>query len=88
MERILIPWGTGKGNIVIEEVGGELKLSSDTVNDSVDRTQTVRYYTTNTSGATAEATQQVTQLGLRIGLRDSNALTLRDKNGLILTALK
>lgn len=88
MERILIPWEEGSGNIVIEEVGGELKLSSDTVNDSVDRVQSVRYYTTNTSGAIAEATQQVTQLGKRVGLRDSETLILRDKNGLILTALK
>lgn len=88
MERILIPWKEGTGNIVIEEVGGGIKLSSDTVNDSVDRLQSVRYYTTNTSGAIAEATQQVTQLGKRVGLCDSAGLILRDKNGLILTALK
>lgn len=88
MERILIQWNEGTGNIVIEEVGGEVKLSSDTVNDSVDRVQSIRYYTTNTSGMTAEATQQVTQLGKRVGLRDSAGLILRDKNGLILTSLK
>lgn len=88
MERILIPWEEGTGNIVIEEVGGEIKLSSDTVNDSVDRVQSVRYYTTNTSGAIAESTQQVTQIGKRVGLRDSEGMILRDKNGLILTSLK
>lgn len=88
MERILIPWMEGTGNIVIEEVGGEIKLSSDTVNDSVDREQKVRYYTTNTQGNTAEATQSVKQLGKRVIIRDSGQVVLCDKNGLILTSLK
>lgn len=88
MERVLIPWKEGDGNIVIEEVGGEIKLSSDTVNDSVDREQEVRYYTTNTQGNTAEAKQIVKQLGKRVTLRDSGQIVLRDKNGLILTTLK
>lgn len=88
MERILIPWTEGTGNIVIEETGEGLRLSSDSANDGVDRTQSVRYRTAGTQGGTAEATQQVTQLGRRAGLRDSAGLVLRDKNGLILTAFK
>lgn len=88
MERVLIPWKEGDGNIVIEEVGGGIKLSSDTINESVDREQEVCYYTTNTQGDTAETIQNVKQLGKRAILRDSSQIVLRDKNGLTLTILK
>lgn len=87
MERVLtIPWQTGAGNILIEEsADGAVNVRSDSANEHLARSQSVRFYTLK-GGAEAEVT--VNQRGNRVILRDNAGRVLRDKNGLILTALK
>lgn len=87
MERVLtIPWHTGEGNILVKEAeDGAVTLGSDSPNLHLARSQTVRFYTLQ-GGAEVNAT--VSQKGGRVILRDNTGRILRDKNGLILTALK
>ena len=87
MERVLtIPWQNGVGNILVEEsADGHCTVRSDSENEHLARSQTVRFYTLK-GGAEAEVT--VNQRGNRVILRDNAGRVLRDKNGLILTALK
>lgn len=87
MERVLtIPWQTGAGNILVEEsVDGAVTVRSDSANEHLARIQTVQFYTLR-GGAKVNTT--VSQKGRRVILRDNAGRILRDKNGLILTALK
>lgn len=47
MDRILIPWSTGNGNIVLEKQddGITVNVSSDTINESEQREQTLTFVT-------------------------------------------
>lgn len=85
MDSILIPWNDGNGNIVVSKVGGEILISSDVINESVERTQVLTFQTIN--GADS-ATLTVIQKGNKVVLQDSNLLILKDINGKILTSNK
>lgn len=87
MERVLtIPWQNGVGDILVEEsADGAVTVRSDSENEHLARSQSVRFYTLK-GGAEVNAT--VIQKGRRVILRDNAGRILRDKNGLILTALK
>lgn len=81
MDSILIPWNDGNGNIVISNNGGEILISSDVINDNIERTQVLTFQTTN--GA-VNATLTVTQKGNKVILRDNSGFILRDNTGVIL----
>lgn len=83
MDRIVIPWQTGDGNIIVSESGGEVLISSDTINNGEERSQTLTFRTLT---GNATATLLVVQEGSVIILRDSNGLVLRDSFDNILTA--
>ena len=87
MERVLtIPWQTGAGNILIEEsADGAVFVRSDSANEHLARSQSVRFYTLKGG---AEVNTTIHQKGGRVILRENAGRVLRDKNGLILTALK
>lgn len=86
MDSILIPWLDGNGNIVISNIGGDkILISSDTTNDSIERSQTLTFVTSNKA---ASATLEVVQKGNRVVLKDSNGLILKDSQDKILTAKK
>lgn len=85
MDSILIPWNDGNGNIVISNNGGEVLISSDVINENIERTQVLTFQTTNRA---VSATLTVTQKGNKVILRDSNILILKDINGKILTSNK
>lgn len=83
MDSILIPWQQGEGNIVISNIGGELRISSDIINENIERKQTLTF---KTDVGDRTATLTVIQKGNRVILRDNSKLTLRDNSGNILTA--
>ena len=71
MERVLtIPWQTGAGNILLtEDAAGGVTISSDAPSDVGQRTQSIRLYTTNTSGAQDETTLTVHQQEAEVATR-------------------
>lgn len=84
MDSILIPWNDGNGNIVINKnEDNTILISSDSINNSLKREQTLVFSTTK---GQAVAFLKVIQGGNRVILRDSNNIILRDKNYKILTA--
>ncbi|MDY3266233.1 MAG: hypothetical protein SOX26_01625 [Phocaeicola sp.] len=83
MDSFLVPWNDGNGNIVISNNGEEILISSDVVNDGIDRSQTLTFRTTV---GNKTATLQVTQKGNRVILRDNAGFILRDVNQNILTS--
>lgn len=85
MDSILIPWNDGNGNIVINNVGGEVLISSDTINNSVERRQTL-VFRTIIGDVTAEL--EVIQKGNRVILRNNSGEILRDNEQKVLTANK
>lgn len=85
MDSILIPWNDGNGNIVISGDGGDIKISSDTINNGVERQQVLTF---RTDVGDVTVTLTVTQKGNRVALRDVNLLELRDSSGKLLTAKK
>lgn len=84
MDRIVIPWQVGGGNITVSVSGGDILISSDT-NSSVERSQQLTFRTL-TGGATASLV--VVQKGSRVILRDSDKLVLRDSDKNILTSIE
>lgn len=82
---VKIPWKEGAGHIVAALSSDSVTLSSDTVNDSVDREQVVTFSTTKGSPI-CSVSRTVRQAGRRIGLKDKDDAILRDRNGLTLTA--
>lgn len=85
MDSILIPWNDGNGNIVISGDGGDIKISSDTINNGVERQQVLTF---RTDVGDVTVTLTVTQKGNRVALRDVKLLELRDSSGKLLTAKK
>lgn len=84
MDSILVPWNDGNGNIVISNNGGEILISSDSINNGDDRSQTLTFCTTIGNKI---ATLTVAQKGDdRTILRDSNGFILRDTDQNILTS--
>lgn len=83
MDSILIPWNDGNGNIVISNNGGDVLISSDVVNESVERTQVLTFRTTD---GTVSANLTVTQKGKRVILRDNSGAILRDNTEKVLTS--
>lgn len=83
MDSFLIPWNDGNGNIVISNNGGEVLISSDIVNENIERTQIITFKTINGS---ASATLTVIQKGNRVILRDSSGSILKDNAGITLTS--
>lgn len=83
MDSVLVPWNDGNGNIVISNNGEEILISSDVVNDGIDRSQTLTFRTTV---GNKTATLLVTQKGNRVILRDNAGFILRDLNQNILTS--
>lgn len=85
MDSILIPWNDGNGNIVVSGDGGDIKISSDTINNGVERQQVLTF---RTDVGDVTVTLTVTQKGNRVALRDVKLLELRDSSGKLLTAKK
>lgn len=85
MDSILISWNDGNGNIVISGDGGDIKISSDTINNGVERQQVLTF---RTDVGDVTVTLTVTQKGNRVALRDVKLLELRDSSGKLLTAKK
>ena len=85
MDSILISWNDGNGNIVVSGDGGDIKISSDTINNGVERQQVLTF---RTDVGDVTVTLTVTQKGNRVALRDVKLLELRDSSGKLLTAKK
>lgn len=85
MDSFLIPWTTGKGNIIVTNDGGDVLISSDTTNDGVERSQIIIFRTT-VGSVTKEFI--VIQKGNRVILRDNSGAILRDNVQKVLTAKK
>lgn len=83
MDSILIPWNDGNGNIVISNNGGEVLISSDVINNSVERMQVLTFRTTD---GTVSTNLTIIQKGKRVILRSSNGSILKDSVGKILTS--
>ena len=82
MDSILIPWLDGNGNIVISgDSGGDVLISSDTINEGVERSQVLTFRTTT---GNATATLKVTQKGRSVFLRSLDDDSLRDTDGKVL----
>lgn len=85
MDSFLIPWTTGKGNIIVTNNGGDVLISSDTTNDGVQRSQII-IFRTIVGSVTKELI--VIQKGNRVILRDNSGAILRDNVQKVLTAKK
>lgn len=83
---VKIPWTEGGGHIVADLSVGKVALSSDTVNEGVEREQVVTFRTTKGSPL-CSVSRTVRQAGQRIGLKDKDGAILRDSNGLVLTSI-
>lgn len=83
---VKIPWTEGGGHIVADLSVGKVALSSDTVNEGVEREQVVTFRTTKGSPL-CSVSRTVRQAGRRIGLKDKDGAILRDSNGLVLTSI-
>ena len=80
-----IPWLAGAGNITVEAAEGGARVSSDTANTHLARSQSVTFRTL--TGNVREV-RTVRQAGQRLVLRDRAGSTLRDSSSKTLTALK
>lgn len=85
MDSILIPWNDGKGNIVVDGDGGEIRISSDTVNNGLERRQVLVF---RTDVGNAVATLTVIQKGTMVVLTDAALSVLTDMDGSVLMAKK
>ena len=83
--RVSIPWQTGTGNITVEAAEGGARVSSDTVNTHLARSQSVTF---RTPTGNVRAVRTVRQAGQRVLLRDKAGRTLRDGSQKLLTARK
>lgn len=83
---VKIPWTEGEGHIVADLSVGKVTLSSDTVNEGVEREQVVTFRTTKGSPL-CSVSRTVRQAGQRVGLKDKDGAILRDSNGLVLTSI-
>lgn len=83
---VKIPWTEGGGHIVADLSVGKVTLSSDTLNEGVEREQEVTFRTTKGSPL-CSVSRTVRQAGRRIGLKDKDGAILRDSNGLVLTSI-
>lgn len=80
-----IPWLAGAGNITVEAAEGGARVSSDTANTHLARSQSVTFRTLQ---GNVRVVRTVRQAGQRLVLRDSEGRTLRDGNQKLLTARK
>lgn len=83
---VKIPWTEGGGHIIADLSVGKVTLSSDTLNEGVEREQVVTFRTTKGSPL-CSVSRTVRQAGQRIGLKDKDGAILRDSNGLVLTSI-
>lgn len=84
-DNILVPWKTGTGNIVINSSGSSVVISSDTVNDYIEREQIITFSTVT---GDSKAELKVIQKGNKIILRDNAQYILRDSDGKVLIGNK
>lgn len=80
MDSFLIPWNDGNGNIVISNNGGEVLISSDTVNKGIERQQTLTFKTTK---GNAQSTLVVTQNGRNLILTETGTKLLLENDNFI-----
>lgn len=83
--RIEIQWTDGNGNIVIEKTTEGANVSSDSINDDVDRQQSITF---KTIVGNATETRLVKQQGSLVYLADSDGVDLYDVNDIRLKGLK
>ena len=83
---VKIPWTEGGGHIVADLSVGKVTLSSDTVNEGVEREQVVTFRTTKGSPL-CSVSRTARQAGQRVGLKDKDGAILRDSNGLVVTSI-
>ena len=83
--RVNIPWTAGAGNIAVEATAGGARVSSDTANTHLARSQSVTFRTLT---GNVRVVRRVRQAGRRVLLRDKAGRTLRDGSQKLLTARK
>lgn len=83
--RVNIPWAAGAGNISVEATAGGARVSSDTANTHLARSQSVTFRTLE---GNVRVVRRVRQAGQRVLLRDKAGRTLRDGSQKLLTARK
>lgn len=83
--RVNIPWTAGTGNISVEATAGGARVSSDTANTHLARSQSVTFRTLE---GNVRVARRVRQAGQRVLLRDKAGRTLRDGSQKLLTARK
>lgn len=83
--RVNIPWTAGTGNITVEAAEGGARVSSDTANTHLARSQQVTFRTLR---GNVQVVRTIRQAGQRLVLRDRAGSTLRDSSSKTLTALK
>ncbi len=83
--RVNIPWTAGTGNITVEAAAVGARVSSDTANTHLARSQSVTFRTLT---GNVRVSRTVRQAGQRVLLRDKAGRTLRDGNQKLLTARK
>lgn len=89
MDTVTIPWAMGGGNIVTGITGngdGTATLSSDIVNEGVDRSREVTFKALR--GGNVEVVRTVRQSGRREYLYDSLGEILKDSDDVELKTLK
>ena len=83
--RVSIPWTAGTGNIAVEATEVGARVSSDTANAHLARSQSVTFRTLE---GNVRVVRRVRQAGQRVLLRDKAGRTLRDGSQKLLTARK
>ena len=79
MDRFVIPWETGTGNIIVENNSGAVRISSTTTYTGVRRSQVLTFKTTK--GGTKTAALTVYQIGSHIYFVDKFGKIRTDRNG-------